>query len=381
MAQNLDFGVPEEFVSKTATYDYNSPITKALSKIHSLGAVIVEKDKEYYGIVDHRSITKRNLPLSKSTHIGKFADQVPVLDNSTSIDTAILHFYNTSKKALPYTAGKNKITGIVKREMMLRSILSRHLVADYQVGDHMTSPVIAIDENANVAQAAKAMQDNKIGKLIVLSEEKIKGVITRNDIIGTKLAPNERAPQYTQKAPISRTTPTGSICQTNFYSIEQSKLMENAIRSLIENHISSLIVTNKGKPVGIISTKDILEVVVAKSQIKDNRVVISGLDEYTKEYEGEIIQEMQALIDKISKFHKIKIEYLSLTIKRPKAKNYEIRARLITNKKGSIAIGASGFSLDEALKRTSDTLYKEAKDRKDMIITGTREREAEDYEQ
>ncbi len=381
MAQKLGEKLPEEFVSKTAIYDYKAPATEAIQKVHSFGAVVVEKGKKYYGIVDSRSLSKhKKLALAKSTPIGEFAQQVPILDKSTSLESAIQYFFNSSKKALPYSAGGNKVTGIVKRDRILSSILSMHLLGDYTVTDAMTSPVIAIDENATVAQAVKTMQDHKINKIVVLSKGKVMGVLTRRDILSANFSPAERSPKLTRSTPTESYTQVGSICEKNFYSIEKSKLVDNAIRSLLENKISSLLVTDNGRPVGIISTRDIFEIVVANSSVKENKVVLSGLDENTKEFETEILDEMNLLVDKLSKFHKIKIEYLALNVKRPKSKNYEIRARLVSTKKGTFAVGATGYSLDSVIKDVSDKLYKEVKSEKDMIVTGIRERDAENYE-
>ena len=381
MVQKLQEKLPEEFVSKTVIYDYKTPATQVLSNIHSLGAIVVEKDKEYYGIVDSRSLARNSqLKLSSSVPIGKFAEHVPILNNSTSIDAAVLHFYNTSKKALPYTAGKKKVTGIIRREKILSSILSRHMVSSYLVNDGISSPVVAVDENATVAQATKAMEEHKINKLVVLSKGVVMGVLTRRDLLATKSAPAQRAPEKKEKNVLASNTPVGSICEDNVYSIECSKLMDSAIRSMLENSVSSLLVTDKGKPVGVISMRNVFEKVLANSQVKENKILLSGLEGYTKDFEDEIMKDMNDLVEKISKFHKIDIDYLSVNIKRPRSKNYEIRARLVSNKKGTFSVGASGYSLEEAIKNISDRLYNQVKEKKEVIVTGSRERDAEDYE-
>ncbi len=381
MAQKLDERLPDEFISKTAILDYRSPASEALSKIHAFGAVIVEKDKEYFGIVDSRSLTHNNqLKISSTTPIGKFADHVPVLNNSTSIESAVLHFYNTSKKALPYTAGDKKVTGIIRREKILSSILSRHMVSKYSVADGMSAPLVAIDENATVSQATKTLQDHKINKLVVLSKGIVMGVLTARDLLVTRSAPSQRAPEKKEKNVLASNTPVGSICEKNVYSIDKSKLLDNAIRSMLENKASSLLVTDKGRPVGIISMRNVFEKVIVDSQVKENKIILSGLEGYTKDFEGEIKDDMNALVDKISKFHKIGVDYLAVNIKRPKAKNYEITARLISSKKGTIAVRATGYSLEEALKNVSDRLYNQVKSGKEIIVTGLRERDAENYE-
>ena len=95
--------IPSEFVSQTVFYDYKDPITQAMSKVKEYTAVIVNKNNDYYGIVDDRTIVRKGaLKLHKRQSIGKFAKKVPLLDRSTTIEKAILYFYYEGVKALPY---------------------------------------------------------------------------------------------------------------------------------------------------------------------------------------------------------------------------------------------------------------------------------------
>src|SRR5438105_2503836 len=110
--------LPKEFISDVKIYDYKTPIANVLSKINSEGAVVVLKAKEYYGIVDDRTIAgKGTLKIDQKFPVGKFARKVPVVDQSTSIEKTIHHFYNSSTKVLPYTEG-NRIKGVIKRDMI-----------------------------------------------------------------------------------------------------------------------------------------------------------------------------------------------------------------------------------------------------------------------
>jgi CBS-domain-containing membrane protein len=367
-------GIPSEFVTKTPIYEYKAPITEALDKINTLTAVIITKNKNYYGIVDDRTLTRKGtLKLAKTYSIGKFAKKVPVLDQSTSIEKAISYFYTEGVKALPYVEA-NVIKGIVKRSEMLKAILSFHMLSKSRVENAMTSPIIAIDSNANMAQAKDAMQENKVNRLAVINNGKLFGIITYKDMMKAFAASNSRAPKYKNYYSLSNTT-VGSVCERNMQTIEQSMPVDDAIREFIEKNISSLIVTRSQKPVGIITIKDIFELIASSSSESINKVIISGLDDYTKEYADDIKAELDNLSNKVNRFSRIGINYISLNVKRPKARNYEMRGKIVLKKGGTFAAASQGYSLEAVLRDITRKLYKAAEEKKEIIIEKKRETE------
>ena len=75
-------------------------------------------------------------------------------------------------------------TGIVTE----RDIVTKVAASDLQpsriiVKDIMSSPVVAVPPNEEVAEAAKLMSERKIRRLPVVQEGKLVGMITENDII------------------------------------------------------------------------------------------------------------------------------------------------------------------------------------------------------
>jgi predicted transcriptional regulator len=374
--------IPEEFVSDTSIYDFKISVTEAVEKIGRHGAVIVRKNNTYYGIVDDRSLTRKaNFQITKNMSIGNFAEKTPILYNGSTIENAIVYFYNSARKALPYHNGK-KISGIVKREKILDSILSLHLLRDFIVKDAMTSPVIGIDSRANIAQAKDVMVSRNLNRLVVLENAKLFGIITYKDLMSIMASPNERAPSMTKSFYNPSNTQVGSICIRNVNTIDPEKSIEDAIRKMLNDKVSSLLVLKNGKPTGILTMKDIFELVVANLPQDRPNIIISGLDEYTKEYEEEIRTSLTMLFEKLNKMHKFSSDYVSINIKRNAPKNnYSIKARIMSYHGKSFSASSEGFTLDQAMKNLTGIISKEIKKNKEMIITGTREKERpEEYE-
>jgi len=360
--------VPDSFVTKVRFYDYKTPVTEALNSISNMGAAIVVKGKKYFGIVDDRAVSRVGANrLTKKFQIGKFARKLPLVTNDTSIEESIGLFYSTAAKALPYTEG-SRMRGVIKREKILSAMLSLHLLSDFKVEDAMSSPVIAIDAGANIAQAQATMRQGRINRLVVISNGKIFGLITNKNLLSIVSNPVERAPEMKNKFYSMSNTPVSSVCERNVYTVEYGTPIENAIREFLEHNISSLLVVRNGKPVGILTVRDVFETFVINSTLKKNKIIISGLDDYTNEYKDDITDKMDDLANAISKFTKVGVNYISLHVKRSKARNYEMHGRIELAKKGSISASSSGYTLNEALNEIYDRLYNRAKEMKEIIV-------------
>ncbi len=357
--------LPKDFVSGTSYFKHNEELTSAIPKITKNGAVVVMKDKEYYGIVDDRAVYRSTQKINKSTKIGSFAVKFPQLEDQTSIDKAIYLFYTSQAKALPYISNK-KVLGIVKRETILKAILSLHLTSKLRVKDIMSSPVIAVDTSSSISNAKAFMQKNKINRVVVTSNGKTDGILTYRDIVKNTIAVPKKPTKGSKPTNISKAS-VESIYSQNPFTINYNERVDDALRLMIERNISSILVNRSDKTVGVLTTKDVLESLVKSSGIISDNIVIFGLDTYTKEYESEIRDELEKMYDKIEKFHKINVEHISLNVKRHKSKNYELHMRVWLGKRGVISHGLTGFSLDKTLSELIKTVYDTIKKKKEII--------------
>ncbi len=375
---DLSESLPREFVSGTVLYDFKTPVTEALDKIRKFGAVVITRDREYYGIVDTRSIFRtrglKSLSFSKKFSVGKFSRKLPVLDSNTSIGRLVNYFHEFSAKALPYREG-NRITGVVKREVALSTILSLHMLSKAKVGELMTSPVVTIGTESNVSQAMEAMEENKLSRLVVVDNGRAAGMLSLRDITERFSKPQERLPEKKSYSFSPANVPVRSVMKAPVHSIDFSRPVEDAARKLLENRISSLVVTKGSYPAGIISIRDIIEGAAASTAKTESSVMISGLDEYTKESEDSVRGAAKKLLSKINKFEKLDADYISVNIKRHKERNYEMHARLALRKRGIVFASAEGYSLESTLATLFNSIYKRVSGRKESFVD--RKRSAE----
>lgn len=119
------------------------------------------------------------------------------------------------------------------------------------VKDVMTSPVITIDEEDTVQEAAQLMDKNDVGCIIVVGKDgKATGIITERDMITRVLSKNTLPSKV--KARKVMTSP--------LLTINPEENLTDAARKMSRLNVRRLGVMYKGNLAGLISSKDILAV-------------------------------------------------------------------------------------------------------------------------
>ena len=93
---------------------------------------------------------------------------------------------------------------ITERDVVRRVSAFDLLPSKVQASKSMTKPASTIDASANVTEAAKKMRELKIRRLIVLQGQKLKGIITSNDIVDITPALIDVMAEKSQIAPVER---------------------------------------------------------------------------------------------------------------------------------------------------------------------------------
>ncbi len=115
------------------------------------------------------------------------------------------------------------------------------------VKEVMTREVITADPKITVQDAAKAMDKNKIGSIVLVTKEKLVGILTERDIV-IKLVMGDLS---------ASETPVSDIMTTDPVLIEHDADVDDAIQAMNENKVKRLPVVSGSRLVGIITVSDI----------------------------------------------------------------------------------------------------------------------------
>lgn len=360
MANKCD-SIPKELVSKVPVFDSRMSITKVIPAIQKSEAVLINKQGTFYGVIDTRAIYKSGmrLKISKDMSAERFAVRVPKVFQSTSINDLISYFYKIQAKALPFVSD-GKIMGVIKRSTLLKMMLSLSLVEnDVQAGSIMTSPILAIASDANLSQAKAAMEKNKVKRLVVLDNGKFSGLLTHSDMVMKYASTNERAPEIRKNIYNPSNISISGIYNKDPVMINADASIKDAIRRMIERSISSLIIMRHNAPVGILTVSDILEYLISQRGIEENRILLSGFDEKTYQYMGEVRDSVKEFLSKTEKIMGADINYISIRVRPIKSDQYEIKIRASLKSFGTLQVHETDFLLDRTLAEALEKLKKE----------------------
>ena len=129
----------------------------------------------------------------------------------------------------------------------------------------MKRPLITIDENASVYDAAKRMADKKIGSLLVEKNKKVTAIVTDYDLVEKCLAKKKTQAKI------------GQLGSKPLVTISPERDLSEAARLMGSRKIRHLVVMQAGKAVGMISSTDIIRIspslydLIAQKQALDDR--------------------------------------------------------------------------------------------------------------
>ncbi|MGD0728880.1 MAG: CBS domain-containing protein [Candidatus Micrarchaeaceae archaeon] len=375
--------VPKELISDTISMDYRTPLSKISPYLKKYPAIIINKDKEYYGVVDTRTMYRlqQGLKMPSNEKIERFSVKAPKVTNSTSIDDLVFYFYRSGVKALPFSNGA-KIVGVLERNTLLKILLSLNTLEDLKVNEAMTTPVLAIDANASLSQAKATMREKNVNRLVVLQNSKFVGLITNYDIVKHYTAKaSERLPEMKTVAYNPSNIDIKSVMERNARSIEYNRSLSEAVRDMVENRISSLIVVKNSTPVGIVTVTDVFESVIARKKIEERKVFLSGFDANTYQYEDAAREELKSFVENIERLSGIDVDYITFKVKRSKSKHYEMQTRLSLGRHGIISMHTSQYLFEDALNDLLKKLKHKIIKEKESIITNKRSKRSRDVEE
>ena len=117
-----------------------------------------------------------------------------------------------------------------------------------EIADYMISPILSIDLESTVQEAAQFMVAHSIGSVLVKEFEEYVGIVTETDLTRKVLGKglNPEATRITE------------IMTSPILSLDRYLPIEEANRFMHKNKIRHLAVTEEDKIVGILSVKDLV---------------------------------------------------------------------------------------------------------------------------
>jgi CBS domain-containing protein len=122
-----------------------------------------------------------------------------------------------------------------------------------KIEDWMSKPVKKVTKDLSVRKAIQLMDEGNIGVLPVVENDKPIGIVTERDILRRVAA---------KDIDMDKTT-VETIMTKNPITINNDASILEATRLMSENNFRRLLVVKGGKLIGVVTAKDVIEVMSA----------------------------------------------------------------------------------------------------------------------
>ncbi len=190
-----------------------------------------------------------------------------------------------------------------------------------RVRDLMTKNPITVDSETLVLEAQKIMNEKNIRRLPVVDKGKLKGIVTKHDLLEAAPSPATSLSVHELNYLLSKMK-VKEIMKKDPITLTPDMPFEEALRIGQERKIGSFPVVENGKLVGIATESDIVRFLTRALGIREEgaRVTIEGL--------GGSLTELEKIIAIASQHQTIVLSMISLP--RPEKRDWMIVLRLKT---------------------------------------------------
>ncbi len=277
----LDYRVRDLMSEKPVVAKPDEDVSKVLGrmKTHDFHEIPVEEGGELEGMVSYSTLLKRG-KVPMKTRIDSLLIKPPKVEEDDSLPRVSEILMSSGYRAVPVTRD-GKLVGVISRADCVRAFASSEEFDTLKVRDIMTPEPQTLGETDTVLAARELMTAlDERAVPIVDDLGNVTGVVGLKDLVKVLTHPREKATKGEragQRIPLD--VEVRSVMSRPPVTIAPDAGAGEAAELLTKHHISSVVVVEDGKPVGVVTHVDLLEQAAALRARDEALVEISGLDE------------------------------------------------------------------------------------------------------
>ncbi len=275
--------ISEIELSNAVTTGVDMTVSEVLSEMARLDVremlVAGEKDK-LIGMITRQSIIDVGTN-PDMTKVRTFMFKPPVLRMTHTVEDAARLMKEAGVDSLPVLDGDDDLVGVVLVDEVIKALE----LGDTTVGAVMTTSPTVIRDDAPIATARAMMKNHGISRLpVVDAKGSLVGIISASDIVKKAMAvprQRERNRDTVEYKVAYMSTPVKSIMSKKVVTCSPDHKLKEAMKKMLQNDIRLIPVMKEGRPIGLITKKQILGVPMGPGPEGIN-VYFSGLKEMSK---------------------------------------------------------------------------------------------------
>ena len=367
-----DLRVSDFMTTNLVTASRDDTLGEVLGKMktHDVHEIPVLERKRLVGVVTMRELMRRrNLP--PATKAATVLQVSPEAAPETTLPEVAEKMITTGFRALPVAKGKT-LTGIISRSDLVAALVETRSLEGIVARDFMTPNPQCVAEDDTVERAVQIMQSLGERSVPVVDKNRhLKGVIGMKDVVDVFARPKTRE-QFGDRAGREEKVVLEVKGAMRYppLTVGPDADVQRAAELMAKNRVSSIVVTERDEPVGIITTQDLMQYLAGLREREQLFVEISGLEDDPKDTYDEIYTVIQKEMRRIAPL--VQPRTLAIHIQKYKPEGdrwkYSLRARFTTSHRIYYAHHFD-WDLHVALRDLLENLYKRIVKEKERKVT------------
>jgi CBS domain-containing protein len=304
-----------------------------LMRTHDIHEVPVVENGNLVGVVTLKSIAKRNSP-PPDTKAATLMTSVPKLEPDGEMAEAASVMIASGVRGAPVVQRK-KLVGMLTRTDLVRAFLRDATLTAQEVRSVMTPNPQTVREDETVAEARHAMASlDERSVPVIDAKGRLTGVVGLKDLRGLFARNASRGSPGDQRgAKEDVRVEIQGIMRYPPVAVAPETTLREAAELMLEHDISSVIVTEDGKPVGILTKLDLVDLLATRREEDGILIQVTGLDEQEDVYDA-VYEAVQRSMKRLAGIVTPRLLNLHIVQHRADGDNskWSIRARLQTER-------------------------------------------------
>jgi CBS domain-containing protein len=242
-------------------------------KISRLPVVNVNSEhiRELVGMVTEKDIALKlgsskygNLPPSHF-HVSTVMEHDPVIVNKDQNLGVVAKIMIDEKVDGMPVVNEGEVVGVLTKTSFLEICRGRPFNAT-NISERMKTDLITVGPNDRLVHARRCLIDNEVGRLPVLEDDELVGIITAKDVANAMMSFRKIVPDKYKNSRI-RNLLVQDVMTQNVKTIESTGTLEDASNMMLENRYSGIPVENEGVVKGMITKTDLINYIVELEEV------------------------------------------------------------------------------------------------------------------
>lgn len=289
-------------------------LSSSLSKLstsHDAGFVFTDGD-EYLGVINpYYCLIKSSFPGNAKTehcvfHAPKIKINFPITKVAQLLTESKIHY-------LPVFDENDKFIGIISARRLLAQFAHSDIfkihISEYL--KYKNKPIITIFEEDIISTALNIFKQTRVSKLIVINKDmKLRGILSYFDLISYLVSPKNS--QHRGEREGNRVNfynlKVKNFAKTYVLTLTSNYLIIDALKNILEKRIGSVVIVDKDRhPIGIITTKDLLTLIIRKAPDKNVEIISKNLSRHSRQVLGGFFNTLTIWLKKLPNLSKAKL--------------------------------------------------------------------------